>query len=262
MTISTDTINLITNKFLQAEDNHQPITQVTSLYPEITVPEAYKVQQAIVAQLQERGHKVIGKKGGFTNVKAQQGMGLAEAVYGRLFDFHQVAYGETISTAHLIHPMLECEIAFVLGQPLSGSNIQPADVLAATESVVASFEIVDFRIRDWKISKYEAVAYNVFARYFVLGEQPMPVSELDLPSLTVKLTKNGVEAATGSGAAVLDNPANSVAWLANKLTQHGPKLEAGEIIMAGSTTPLQPVMAGDYFEAEFEKLGTIGLQFE
>lgn len=37
-------------------------------------------------------------------------------------------------------------------------------------------------------------------------------------------------------AAVLNHPAMGVAWLANELTQHGDRLEAGKIVLAGSFT--------------------------
>jgi 2-keto-4-pentenoate hydratase len=149
----------------------------------------------------------------------------------------------------------------LLGEDLVGPDIAVTDVLAATQAVVASLEINDPRIREWKIGSREAIADNAIAARFVLGEQWLSVVGLDLPNTAVVLNKNGEEVASATGAAVLGDPARAVAWLANKLAKHHQSLKAGEIVLPGSMTPIYPVGAGDSVEAAFEALESVAVCF-
>jgi 2-keto-4-pentenoate hydratase len=126
---------------------------------------------------------------------------------------------------------------------------------------MASLEINDPRTREWKIGSREAIADNGVAARFVLGEQRLPIADLDLPNTTVVLKKNGEEVGSATGAEVLGDPARAVAWLANKLAEHHQSLKAGEIVLPGSMTPIYPVGAGDRVEAEFEALGSVSVRF-
>jgi len=261
MPIPKDTIIRISQNFFSTEEAHAPITQVASLYPNITAKDGYQVMQAVVAGLRKRGHKQIGIKAGATSKMAQEIMGLTEPIYGVLFDLYQAPHGEAISAEHFIHPLLECEVAFKMGQSLAGPNVTRDDVLAATEAVVASFEIVDFRTNEWKIGMGEALCYNVFARHFVLGQKYIPADQLDLPNIAITLSKNGEQVGKGTGAAALGDPALAVAWVVNKLAQQNSQLNAGDIVLSGATLPVQSIKAGDRFDASFEGLETISVKF-
>ena len=97
----------------------------------------------------------------------------------------------------LIAPKVEGEIAFVLKKTLTGPGITAADVLRATDFVMPCFEIVDSRIRDWKIRIQDTVADNASAAMFVLGGQAVDPRDIDLGLCGMVLEKNGEVAATG-----------------------------------------------------------------
>jgi 2-keto-4-pentenoate hydratase len=261
MPITEEIIAGLAHSLIAAEQRCVPIDPITFLYPELTEADAYRVQMAVVATKGERGDRVIGRKVGATSQAIQQLLDIDEPIYGTLLESNQVANGETISLSHLIHPRVECEIAFLLGEDLVGPGIAVADVLAATQAVVASLEINDPRTREWKIGSREAIADNGVAARFVLGERWLPVDGLDLPNTTVVLKKNGEEVAAATGAAVLGDPARAVAWLANKLAENHQSLKAGEIVLPGSMTPIYPVGAGDSVEAAFEALESVSVRF-
>lgn len=260
MTSST-VLEQLAQQFTELDRQEQPVELIGSRAPDLTNEEAYQVQRLIVSKLIDQGGRLAGKKAGVTNEAAWPALGLTEPIYGHLFAHHQVAAGGTIPMNQLIRAILECEVAFRLGRDLTGPHITPADVLEATESVVAALEIVDFRMAA-KPTLKEFLAYNVFASHFVLAPQPHLVAGLDLANLAVTLTKNGQVVTTATGAAVMGNPLNSVAWMANKLAQHGDHLKAGDIILSGTMTPAEPIQAGDYFEATFEQLGPVSVRFE
>jgi 2-keto-4-pentenoate hydratase len=76
------------------------------------------------------------------------------------------------------------------------------------------------------------------------------------------ISKNGETMATGAGAAALGSPVAAVAWLANTLAPFDVTLEAGEFVMTGSLHAAFPVSQGDLVEAEFDRLGRVGVRFE
>ena len=251
----------LAHRLIDAEQRCVPIEPITSLYPDLTEADAYRVQVAIVAIKVERGDKVTGRKVGATSQPIQQLLGIDEPIYGTLFESNRVANGETISLSQFIHPRVECEIAFLLGEDVVGPGITASGVLAATQAVVASLEINDPRTREWKIGSREAIADNGVTARFVLSEQRLPVEDLDLPNTRVVLKKNSEEVASATGAAVLGDPARAVAWLANKLAGHHQSLKADEIVLPGSMTPIYPVGVADKVEAEFDVLGSVSVRF-
>jgi len=133
--------------------------------------------------------------------------------------------------------------------------------LSATEGVMASIEIVDSRVRDWKIKLADTIADNASSARFVLGSRLVRPGKVNLRLLGMVLEKNGEVVNTGAGAAVLGHPAYSVAWLANKLGEFGIALEEGEIILSGALTAAVDARAGDFFLISFQELGTVGVRF-
>jgi 2-keto-4-pentenoate hydratase len=261
MPLTEELIAELARTFIGAEQRGVPIEPITSLYPDLTEADAYRVQMAVVATKVRRGDRVIGRKVGATSQPIQQLLGIDEPIYGTLLESNRVANGETILLSRLIHPRVECEIAFLLGEDLAGPGIAVTNVLAATQAVMASLEINDPRTREWKIESREAIADNGVAARFVLGEQRLAVEDLDLPNTTVVFRKNGEEVASARGAAVLGDPARAVAWLANKLAEHHQSLKANEIVLPGSMTPIYPVGTADRVEAEFDALGDVSVRF-
>ncbi|MEN3039098.1 MAG: fumarylacetoacetate hydrolase family protein [Candidatus Kryptonium sp.] len=182
--------------------------------------------------------------------------------FGYLFDTMYVEDGGTIKLNSLIQPRVEGEIAFVIGKDLIGPGITEADVLRATEFVVPSIEIVDSRIKDWKIKIQDTIADNASSGLFVLGGKKTTIDNLDLRCLGMLLEQNGDVVVSGAGAASLGNPVKAVAWLANKLAEFGEYLKAGEIILSGSLGQLVVPKRGDFFKVTIQKLGSVSVKFE
>jgi 2-oxo-hept-3-ene-1,7-dioate hydratase len=95
----------------------------------------------------------------------------------------------------------------------------------------------------------------------VLGGRPVKPMEFDLRWVGAMLFKNGVIEETGLAAAVLNHPANGVAWLANTLAAHDEMLNAGDVVLAGSFTRPTPAAAGDSFHIDYGPLGAVSFRF-
>ncbi|MBS7349785.1 MAG: 2-oxopent-4-enoate hydratase [Comamonas sp.] len=234
---------------------------LTNRYPDITIEDAYAIQQKMLARRLAAGEKVVGKKIGVTSKAVMNMLGVFQPDFGWLTDGMVFNEGEAIEAKTLIQPKAEGEIAFVLKKTLKGPGITAADVLAATEGVMACFEIVDSRIQDWKIKIQDTVADNASCGVFVLGDRLVDVRDVDLGTCGMVLEKNGELIATGAGAAALGHPANAVAWLANTLGRLGIALEAGEVVLSGSLGIMVPVAAGDNLRVTIGGIGGCSVRF-
>lgn len=244
-----------------AESGHAPIAALTDRHPGISNDEAYQVQLAGMRLRMAEGHVIVGKKIGLTSKAMQSALGVFEPDYGYITDRMMVLEGEPLSLSELIAPKVEAEIAFVLKEDLVGPGITVAKVLQATAGIMPALEIIDTRIKDWKIKIQDTIADGASNGKVIVSGRLVPVEECDMRLMGLVLEKNGETVATAAGAAVLGHPANAVAWLANKLAAYGITLKAGEIIMSGSLTAACPVAAGDSMRASFDRLGVVGARF-
>ncbi|QGP90902.1 2-hydroxyhexa-2,4-dienoate hydratase [Neomoorella glycerini] len=251
----------IAAELLAAEASCRPIEPLTTTYPDLTVEDAYRIQLAGIEMKKGRGSKVIGKKIGLTSKAMQQLLGVNEPDYGHLLDNMLLLEGEPCRREELLLPRVEGELAFILKDTLKGPGVTIADVYRATEGIMPAFEIVDSRIRDWKIKLPDTIADNASSARLVLGSRMVPIKDLDLRLIGMVLEKNGEVASTGAGAAVWGHPAAAVAWLANKLATFDIALEAGEIILSGAVTAAENAGAGDVFTVSFYGLGSLSLKF-
>lgn len=168
----------------------------------------------------------------------------------------------SIAKGGLIQPRAEGEIAFVLKKDLRGPGVTEDQVLDATDYVLPCFEIVDSRIRDWKIRIQDTVADNASCGVFVVGDDRAKPHALDLAAVKMDITQNGEHVASGLGSAVQGHPATAVAWLANTLGRYGIPFLKGEIILSGSLAPLLPALPGDRFHMTLAGIGEASIGFE
>ncbi|MDO5624615.1 MAG: 2-oxopent-4-enoate hydratase [Pseudomonadota bacterium] len=237
------------------------VEPLTSRHAGITIDDAYAIQQRLMARRLQAGERVVGKKIGVTSKAVMNMLGVYQPDFGWLTDGMVYNEGQAIEARTLIQPKAEGEIAFVLKKTLQGPGVTAADVLAATEGVMACFEIVDSRVQDWKIQIADTVADNASCGVFVLGDRLVDVRDVDLSTCGMVLEKNGEIVATGAGAAALGHPANAVAWLANTLGAHGIALEAGEVVLSGSLAIMVPVVAGDNLRVTIGGIGSCSVRF-
>ena len=227
----------------------------------LTIDDAYAISLDFLARRRKDGERVVGKKIGVTSKAVQDMLGVHQPDFGFLTDWMHVTGDIDVEAKALIAPRAEAEIAFILKNGLTGPGVTAEQVIAATEFIAPCFEIVDSRIKDWKIGIIDTVADNASCGVFVLGEARADPRAHDLPSLHVTVTKNGAPLSEGYGSAVQGDPAQAVAWLANTLGAYGVTLDAGDVILSGSLVPLEPAVKGDLFEMTLHGVGTCTAKF-
>jgi len=255
-------IQSIAKELRTAEEQRSPVAPVATRFGELTVADAYGVQLANVELRLAGGDRILGRKIGLTSLAMQTQLGVDQPDYGHLLASMTVPNGGAVPTGELIAPRIELEVAFLLGRDLEGPGVTTADVLAATEAVFPSLEIIDSRIADWKIGLVDTIADNASSGRFVMPSRLTPVRDLDLRLIGGIMEINGVLTSWSCGAAALGDPAACVAWLANALAAYGGRLGAGEILLSGALDKSVPVKAGDVVRAEFDRLGSASVRFE
>ena len=246
---------------LEAYASRTPIDPLTSTYPDIDLEDAYEIQLAQVERRRSEGRTVKGHKVGLTSGAMQRLLGVSEPDYGHLFDDFFFLEHMPIPTERFLQPRIEPEVAFILKKPLQGPGVAVHEAIAAVDFVLPALELVDSRIRDWKIGLFDTIADNASSGAVVLGSTPTALSDIDLRLGGAVLHKNGQVVGTGAGGAVLGSPINSLVWLANTVGARGTVLEAGHVVLPGALCAMVPVSAGDSVTATFAGLGSVTARF-
>ena len=252
---------------LRAEATGQQIGLLSLRYPDIGMDDAYAIQSALAAQKLAEGRRVIGWKIGLTSKAMQYALNIDIPDSGILFDDMVFETCATVPAGRFIQPRVEAEIAFVMKSPLAGAHVTRADVLAATGHVAPALEILDTRIlrQDPATGRartvHDTISDNAANAGIVLGDRQHAVDAFDLRWVGALTFRNGEIEETGLGAGVLNDPVESVVWLARRMSHYGQTIEAGQVILSGSFIRPIECPPGSHIAADFGAFGAVDIRF-
>ena len=251
-----------------AEATATQIRQTTSVYPDMTIDEAYGVQAAWLERKVERGEQLVGHKIGLTSRAMQAAMNISTPDSGFLTQDMVFLPDSTVAASRFCDPKLEIELAFILATDLAGTDLSVDDVLDATDHVRPAVEIIAARSyrtdpdtgRTRTVT--DTISDNAADAGIVCGASPVGAREIDLRWVGALGYRNGIIEETGIAGGVLGHPATGIAWLAHRYAEQGLTLEAGQTILSGSFTRPIDVRPGDEFRFDFGPLGSFELGFD
>ena len=252
---------------LVAEKTGAQIGLLTRRHPEMGMDDAYAVQKAIYRAKLAEGRNVIGWKIGLTSKAMQAALNIDIPDSGILFDDMAFTTGATVPRGRFIQPRIEAEIAFVMKDAIGGANVTRDDVIAATAYVAPSLEILDTRIlrKDPDTGKAriitDTISDNAANAGVALGAEQHAVDAHDLRWVGAICARDGEVEETGLGAGVLNDPVESVVWLARRMAQYGQVIEPGHIILSGSFIRPLECPPGTHVHADFGAFGSVELTF-
>ncbi|MGH3632833.1 MAG: 2-keto-4-pentenoate hydratase [Mycobacterium sp.] len=235
---------------------------ITEQWPALDLDTAYRVQDALLARKTGSGEKLVGVKLGLTSRAKQQRMGIDSPLTAWLTDAMSLPAGAPLRTGELIHPRVEPEIVFVLGDELAGPGITAARAMEAVSHVYAGLEIIDSRYTDFTFTLPDVVADNASSARFTLGSVARKPDELDLALEACALQVDGEVVDTATGAAVQGHPGEALALAANALATRGISLKPGWIVLTGGLTDAVVAHPGSHITADYSNLGTLNLRCE
>ncbi len=262
-----DTMQALAQELYQARKTRTALRHFSQRHPQMTIEDGYAIQRAWVALELADGRHIRGRKIGLTSRAMQLSSQIDEPDFAPLMDDMFFDNGSDIAIDRFIAPRVEVELAFILGRALKGPGVTLFDVLTATDYVTPAIEIIDARIeqfdRDTKQPRkvFDTISDFAACAGIVLGGRPVRPLDVDLRWVGALLHKNGVVEETGLAAAVLNHPANGVAWLANKIAAFDEQLNAGDVVLAGSFTRPTTAQRGDNLHADYGPLGSVSFRF-
>lgn len=251
----------IAAELVQAGHDRAVLPRLTARFPDMQIEDSYAIQKVWSDQRIAQGARLVGHKIGLTSKVMQVATGITEPDYGVIHDDMVVESGSVLEFDRFSNVRIEVELAFVLAKPLTGPNTTIFDVLDATAYVVPALEVLNSHLELEGRTIVDTISDNAAMGAMVVGGRPIKVDELDLRWVSSLLYRNETIEDSGVAGAILGHPAMGVAWLANKLAQHGQTLEAGEIILAGSFTKPMWVERGDTVHAEYNGMGSVTCRF-
>lgn len=260
-TLPTHELDRLAITLRAARERREPIAPLTEVLPALSVGDAYAIAERNVAARVSAGARVVGRKIGLTSSAVQQQLGVEEPDYGTLLDVMEIADGATVDARAYIAPRIELELAFELAEALPSADVTADDVRRATARVLPALELVDSRIRDWRIRLADTVADGASSAAFVLGTSGRSLTDLDAADVAGHLYRADELLESGNTSAVLGDPCASVAWLANAIGAHGAHLEPGQIILSGACTRMVDVRPGDRFRGVLAGVGEVSVEF-
>jgi 2-keto-4-pentenoate hydratase len=258
---SASVVGEIATRLRAAEAACSPIDPIASELGEGNVSAAYAVQAEVTKRGIADGRRLVGRKIGLTSKAVQQQLGVDQPDYGALFADMEIATGGEVQSSKLIQPRIEAEIAIVLERGLPEPDATMGELMRAIAYVVPALEIVDSRIRDWKITLIDTVADNGSSARFVLGAAPKRLTDVDLEACGMAMTRNGAIVSVGSGAACLGHPLKAALWLAQAMSAAGSPLRAGDVVLTGALGPVSPAAAGEFYEARISGFAPVNVRF-
>lgn len=249
----------IAERLRNAEARAQPIEPFAHSLGANGIERAYRIQHINTAHGIAAGRKFCGRKIGLTAKTVQQQLGVDQPDYGALFEDMRLPSGGMLDLAPLIDPRIEAEIALVLGKGIAEQGMSPRDLAACVRYATPALEIVDSRLKDWKIGFADTIADNGASARFVLGEQCHDIQGLDLTAGRMELRRNGALVSSGQGSSTMGGPVHALAWLAETLITHGRPLQAGDVVLTGALGPVVPLAPGDVFQASIDQLSSVSL---
>lgn len=268
MTLPANALAQAADDLFQAECSGRQIDLLSLRHPDMDMDDAYAVQSALAERKLAAGRHVIGWKIGLTSKAMQYALSIDTPDSGILFDDMRFDNGATIPNGRFIQPRVEAEIAFVMKQPLAGETVTRAEVVAATDYVAPAIEILDTRIqrRDPATGELrkivDTISDNAANAGFALSDSRHAIDAHDLRWVGTIVSRNGEVEETGLGAGVLDDPVESVVWLARRMAHYGQRIETGHVILSGSFIRPVECPAGTRITADFGAFGAVALHFE
>jgi 2-oxo-3-hexenedioate decarboxylase len=260
-TLATGKAEWALGELNRASVENVEIESLGDSWPELDEHTAYAIQKRlVVGHVKDESSRISGLKLGLTSVAKQKQMRVAEPIYGLLVASRMINEGEPLEIASLIHPKAEPEIAIVTNRDLQGPNVTADEAREAIESASCAMEIIDSRYKNFRFTLTDVIADNTSAARHTISSFRVPAKGLDLRTLGVVFEKNGEVVSTAAGAAILGDPAIGLAWLANKMAEHGESIPAGTVVMTGALTDAISIAPGDVVRVTVAQLGTLSLR--
>ena len=250
-------VTSIADRLIEGRKSRKPM-DVAGLLAPLSEADSYKVQFAVHDRLAAAGDRLAGWKVALTLPTQYEPLKLSGPVFAGIYQSGLRQSGAVFDAGYPLKPGIEPELVVKIGKDAAagGSKHTADSIRGHIAQVWCGMELVDNRYADvTKMSGPARVADNVLQAALVTGTEIKDWQKLDFPNLKGRSLLDGKELASGPGSAVMGAMPISLAWLANKLNEHGKMLKAGDLVLTGSVHPPAFLPGTGVARTEFVGLG-------
>jgi 2-keto-4-pentenoate hydratase len=227
---------------------------------------AYRIQDAFLKKLIPKQGPVVGYKIALTSPQIFEQTGLRGPVYGPIRKKRVFEHKASVRCDRWTRLGIELEIILTVNADVPKPKGTPYDKESIAKYVVdarAGFELIEDRGADYTRLTVNGLIMDVgWNGGSLVGRPNKNWRKLDLGNLKGSIAFDGKEVRTGHSGDVLGHCYNSLAWLANKLGDHGKTLKKGMIVSSGSMVACQFVPPGSTAVGRIKGLGEVSLKYE
>ncbi len=234
--------------------------------PRRTTAEAYHLQDILVDELIRSGKRdaVSGWKIAANAPALMERFKLKAPLSGRVFGNQRQETGAILPASAFTEFAFEPEIAAIMKSDLSPQDgpFDRSTVMAAIDRFVPAIELLDMRNTDMTcVHMPDAIAQNISNEGAVIGGPGILPNHLHVETIRTVVSIDGKVTVDVTGASP-QLPLDTVAWLANHLSERGLLLRAGQIVLCGTHSPICYHKGKGSISVQMSGLGEVTMTLE
>ena len=255
-------LDLLANKFTQAFYERNWSGEFEPPVSDISIAEAYTVQDLIAERRVQRGEEVVGYKVGCTSEAIRSQFGLSESISGRLFSPHIYGEGAEVNWKNYVNCAIEPEMVFTIGVDLYGTNLPHDQLIDSIECVSVGIELHNFRFWFAPPTSQELICSGGIHAGLIVGDNKVSPKQLSFEHELFSVRKNGELITEASASEIMGGPIHSLRWLVDSLTSRGSCLKKGSLVIPGSPVGLTCIDQDTEVSVEIAGVGVLVSHFK
>lgn len=255
-------LNLLANSFFNAFYNKKWCDGSGIVISELSIAEAYQVQDLVAKKRRAVGEEVVGFKVGCTSTAIRSQFGLQEPINGRLFRPHIFDENVRLNWRDYLNCAVEPEMVLKIDRELSGKNLSDEELIDAIEYVSPGIELHNFKFWHSPPTLQELICSGGIHAGLVIGSSKVSPKELSFKNENFFVYKDGALITSAPALEIMGGPLHSLRWLIEYITEKGETLKKGSIVIPGSPVELVNIYDDTQLRVEIENVGSLTADFQ
>jgi 2-keto-4-pentenoate hydratase len=233
-----------------------------TLVRNLSIKEAYQVQDLVTKRKIESRETVAGYKIGCTSSPIRKQFGLSEPINGKLFYPHTTENQVNIDWSDYINCAIEPEMVFKIGKNLEGKNLSDKELISAIDYISPGIEIHEYNFWIKPPTIQELICTGGIHTGLIIGNQRVSPENLQFKDEKFTVYKNDSFITSNLASEIMGGPLHSLRWLVNFLTDLGLSLEKGNLVIPGSPVELININQNTKLKVVIDNVGSVTANFE
>ncbi len=194
----------------------------TTIRPsDLSIAEAYEVQDRVTEMRIDRGEEVVGYKVGCTSPAIREQFGLKDPISGRLFRPNIWNEGIALDWTDYCNCAIEPEMVLRIGKDLEGESLSDDQLIGAIEAVHPGIEVHHIKFWFPPPTLQELIASGGIHAGLVVGNAKASPGKISFADELFSVYKDGEIITQARAAEIMGGPLKSLRWLVDSLAQKG-----------------------------------------